>query len=60
MFTDSIPRGIWIGIFNQCIDGVARLKSFPGEKSKELAHYVWYTHLKTGTFPYGADTCGDQ
>ena len=40
MFTDSIPRGIWICKFNQYTDGEARLKSFPGAKSKELAHYV--------------------
>ena len=40
MFTDSIPRGIWMHKFNQHTDGVARLKSFPGATSKELAHYV--------------------
>ena len=40
MFTDSIPRGIWMRKFNQCTDGVARLKSFSGTTSKELAHYV--------------------
>ena len=26
--------------FNQCTDGVARLKCFPGATSKKLAHYV--------------------
>ena len=40
MFTDSIPRGIWMRKFNQCTDGVAHLKGFPGVTSKELAHYV--------------------
>ena len=45
MFTDGIPRGIWMRKFNQCIDGVARLKSFPGVTSKELVHYVIATHL---------------
>ena len=37
------PRGIWMGKFNQCTDGVARLKSFPSATSKELAHYVLHT-----------------
>ena len=49
MFTDSIPRGIWMRKFNQSTDGVARLKSFPGATSKELAHYVLPT-LKEGSF----------
>ena len=40
MFTDSISRRIWMRKFNQCTDGVARLKSFPGVTSKELAYYV--------------------
>ena len=40
MFTDSLPRGIWMRKFNQCTDGVAHLKSFPGAPSNELAHYV--------------------
>ena len=35
--------------FNQCTDGVARLKSFPGAISKELAHYVVPT-LKEESF----------
>ena len=35
--------------FNQCTDGVARLKSFPGAISKELAHYVAPT-LKEESF----------
>ena len=39
LFTDSIPRGIWMRKFNnQCTNGVAHLKSFPGETSKELAY----------------------
>ena len=49
MFTDNIPRGIWMRKFNQCTDGVARLKSFPGATSKELAHYVVPT-LKEESF----------
>ena len=49
MFTDSLPRGIWISKFNQCTDGVARLKSFPGATSKELAHYAVPT-LKAESF----------
>ena len=49
MFTDSIPRGIWMRKFNQCTDGVACLKSFPGATSKELAHYTVPT-LKEGSF----------
>ena len=49
MFTDSIPRGFWMRKFNQCTDGVARLKSFPGAISKELAHYVAPT-LKEESF----------
>ena len=40
MFTDGIPRGIWMRKFNQRTDGVAHLNSFPGVTSKELAHYV--------------------
>ena len=40
MFTDSIPRDICIPKFNQCTDGVARFKSFPGAILKELAPYV--------------------
>ena len=35
MFTNSIPRGIWMGKFNQCKNGVPRLKSFSGATSKE-------------------------
>ena len=58
IFTDSIPRGIWMRKFNQCTVGVARSKSFPGLTSKELAQC--YTHLKIGIFPYCADTRGDQ
>ena len=49
MFTDSLPKGIWISKFNQCTDGVARLKSFPGATSKELAHYAVPT-LKAESF----------
>ena len=49
MFTESIPRGIWMRKFNHCTNGVARLKSFPGVKSKELAHYVVPT-LKEESF----------
>ena len=49
MFTDSIPRGICMRKFNQCADGVARLKSFPGATSKELAHYV-VPNLKEKSF----------
>ena len=49
MFTDSIPRAIWKRKFNQCTDGVARLKSFPGAISKELEHYVVPT-LKEESF----------
>ena len=49
MFTDGIPRGIWMRIFNQCTDGVPRLKTFPGFTSKELAHYVVPT-LKQESF----------
>ena len=66
MFTDSVQGGIWMRKFNQCTDGVARLKSFPGVTSKELAHYVerigtlCFTHLKSEVCPYGADTRGDQ
>ena len=40
MFTDSLRRGIQMQKFNQCTDGVARLKSFPCATSKKLAHYV--------------------
>ena len=40
MFTDSIPRGIWVRKFNQCTDRVARLKSCRGATSKEFVHYV--------------------
>ena len=39
-FTDSILRSIWMCKFNQCTDGVGRLKRFPGAISKKLAHYV--------------------
>ena len=49
MFTESIPRGIWMRKFNHCTDGVARLKSFPSAKSNELAHYVVPT-LKEESF----------
>ena len=49
MFTDTIPTGIWMRKFNQCTNGVARLKSFPGATSKELAHYVVPT-LKEESF----------
>ena len=49
MVTDSIPRGIWMHKFNQCADGVASLKSFPGATSKELAHYV-VPNLKEESF----------
>ena len=49
MFTDSIPRGLWMGKFNQCTDGVTRLKSFPCAPSKELAHYIVLT-LKKESF----------
>ena len=49
MFTDSIPRGIWMRKFNQCTDAIARLKRFPGVTSKELAHYVIPT-LKEESF----------
>ena len=49
MFTDSIPRGTWMCKFNQCRDGVPCLKSFPGVRSKELAHYVIPT-LKEESF----------
>ena len=49
MFTDNIPRGIWMRKFNQCTDGVARLKHFPGATSKELAHHVVPT-LKEKSF----------
>ena len=49
MFTDSISRRIWMRKFNQCTDGVARLKSFPGVTSKELAHYAVPT-LKEESF----------
>ena len=35
--------------FNQYTDGVARLKSFPGATSKELAHYV-VPNLKEKSF----------
>ena len=35
--------------FNQSTDGVARLKSFPGATSKELAHHAVPT-LKEGSF----------
>ena len=40
---------IWMRKFNQCTDGVTRLKSFPGATSKELAHYVIPT-LKEESF----------
>ena len=38
IFTHSIPRSIQMGKFNHCMDGVARLKSFPGATLKELTH----------------------
>ena len=41
MYSDSIPKGIRIREFNCYItNATARLKSFPGAASKELAHYV--------------------
>ena len=49
MVTASIPRGIWMHKFNQCADGVASLKSFPGATSKELADYV-VPNLKEESF----------
>ena len=49
MFTDSIPSDFWMRKFNQCTDGVARLKRFPGAISKELEHYVVPT-LKEESF----------
>ena len=58
MFTDITPRGIWKHKFNQCTDGEARLKSFPGATSKELAHCC--THLKRGIFSYCANARWDQ
>ena len=51
-FTDSILRSIWMCKFNQCTDGVGRLKRFPGPKSKKLAHYVVPT-LKEESFHTG-------
>ena len=49
MFTDSFPRGIWMRKFNQCTDGIARLRRFLGVTSKELAHYV-IPNLKEESF----------
>ena len=41
MFSDSILKEIRIREFNRYItNATARLKSFPGATSKELAHYV--------------------
>ena len=37
--------------FNQPTDGVARLKSFPGATSKELAHYVAPTLKEKSSHP---------
>ena len=49
MFTDSIPRGIWMHKFNQCTDGVTCLKKFSVVTLKELVHYVIPT-LKEESF----------
>ena len=49
MFTHSIPRGIWMRKFNQCTDGIAHVKSFPGATSRKLVHYVVPT-LKEESF----------
>ena len=58
MFTDSVPRGIWMRKFNQCTDGVARLKF--SRCDIDRISPLCYTHLKRGIFPYCADTRGDQ
>ena len=47
MLSDSIPKGIRIREFNQyTTNATARLKSFPGATSKELAHCVLPTIQK--------------
>ena len=58
-FTDSILRSIWMCKFNQCADGVGRLKRFFRCDIEKIST-LCCTRPKRRIFSYWADTSGGQ